>query len=95
MINIMMLIITIVCLVYGIYVLITGKLLGKDVEGVAERNKRRFSRICGVVMLAESSVVGTGFYMEVIGRPYSRVLGIVLVGALACVVYISKKKLSK
>ena len=95
MINFMMILTAIACFVYGIYVLTTGRLLGNGMEGVAEKNKQRFSKICGAVMIAEAIVVGVGFYMETTERSYSRMLCIGVIGILFCAVWISKKILSK
>lgn len=95
MINLLMLIVAIACFTYGMYALFTPRLPGKESDGIAEGNKRRFSKICGVVMLVEAAIMGTGFYMEVTGLPYSRVAFLGFIGVLVCVLTLAKKLLSK
>lgn len=95
MIRFMMLIVAIACFIYGIYVLVTGKNIGKEMEAATKENKRYYARICGIVMLAEAIVVGIGFYMETVKRPYSSLIFLGVIGALAVVLVIAKRILSK
>lgn len=95
MIRILMLIVTIACLSYGIYALVTNRLINKDLDEIAEQNKRKYSKICGVVMLAEGVFVGSALYMEITRQPYSKIILVFLILALTCTVIISKKRLKK
>ena len=79
MIKLLMLSVTIACFSYGIYALATNRLISKDLDEIAEENKRRYSKICGVVMLAEGAIVGTGLYMDITRRSYSKIIFIFLI----------------
>ncbi len=95
MIKFMMLIIAIACFIYGVYALATGKILGREMERASKKNKRYYAKICGIVMLVETIIMGIGFYMEIIERPYSSMIFIGAIGAMVAVLIIAKKILSK
>lgn len=95
MIKVMMLIIAIVCFIYGVYALATGKIVGKEIWRGSEKNKQYYAKICGIVMLVEAVIMGIGFYMEIIGLPYSSLVFIFAIGALVAVLMVAKKLLSK
>lgn len=44
------------CFLYGLWAVLTGKLLGKDGKDIAEKYRRRYARICGAVLLILSAL---------------------------------------
>lgn len=61
------------CFLYGLWAILTGKLLGKDGKDIAEKYRRRYARICGTVLLILSADLGVFCYLEAEDRLYALV----------------------
>lgn len=61
------------CFLYGLWAILTGKLLGKDGKDIAEKYRRRYARICGAVLLILSADLGVFCYLEAEDRLYALV----------------------
>ena len=61
------------CFLYGLWTVLTGKMLGRDGRGIAEKYRRRYARICGMVLLILSADLGVLCYLEVEDKLYALV----------------------
>lgn len=67
--------------IYGLWALITGKLLKKDIESIAEKHKRLYARLIGVA-LTMIAIIGALFHFIGEDKLYSIVCQPVLLAGL-------------
>ena len=60
--------IAIACLIYAVCALFAGKLPPQDLRGIPVENQRRFCFLSGLLMLAQSIVMGLSSYWDVTGH---------------------------
>ena len=58
------LILSILCFIYGIYAFFTSNLLKKDLEHIPKNRRHLYAKLCGVVLLFESAVMGILYYLQ-------------------------------
>ena len=61
------------CFLYGLWAVLTGKLLGRDGKDIAEKYRKRYARICGAVLLILSADLGVLYYLEAEDKLYTLV----------------------
>lgn len=88
-------IIAIASFVYGAWGLLTSNLLAIDLKAIEEKYRRLYSKLCGLSLLLESVILGTGYYLqkrEQLNSPF--VFSLLLLIPLS-VFFVARKTLKK